>query len=168
MVLLDQRQYTSTSILAIFTIVFAAIGLLLQFWTFCTLMIRYCVHLKDSKWYSNLKDILSRSFLGTIRFLMFVFAIVFASVNFQCPRVTNTQWQFGALAVFFGWINMITYIKLVPRIGVYVLMFQNVIYSFLKIFLLGLLLIVAFGLAFYMLFRIPSEMVLLWINLCDT
>ena len=92
---------------------------------------------------------------------MFVFAIVFASVNLQCPRVTNTQWQFGALAVFFGWINMITYIKLVPRIGVYVLMFQNVIYSFLKIFLLGLLLIVAFGLAFYMLFRIPSEMVLL-------
>ena len=70
-------------------------------------------------------------------------------------------YKVGVLAVFLGWINMITFIKLVPRLGVYVLMFLNVIYSFLKMFLLGLLLVIAFGLAFYMLFRNPSELVCL-------
>ena len=126
------------------------------------LMIRYCSRLKDCKWHNNWKEFLSRSFCGAVRFLMFAFAVAFAAVfSFQCPCVTNTQWQVGVLAVFLGWINMITYIKLVPRLGVYLLMFQNVIYSFFKMLLLGLLLIVAFGLAFYMLFRTPSQMVCL-------
>ena len=158
----DWRQYSSTYIFATLAIIFATIGLMLQFWKFCMLMIRYCSRLKDCKWHNNWKEFLSRSFYGTVRFLMFAFAVAFAAVfSFQCPCVTNTQWQVGVLAVFLGWINMITYIKLVPRLGVYLLMFQNVIYSFFKMLLLGLLLIVAFGLAFYMLFRTPSQMVCL-------
>ena len=158
----DWRQYSSTYIFATLAIIFATIGLMLQFWKFCMLMVRYCSRLKDCKWHNNWKEFLSRLFYGTVRFLMFAFAVAFAAVfSFQCPCVTNTQWQVGVLAVFLGWINMITYIKLVPRLGVYLLMFQNVIYSFFKMLLLGLLLIVAFGLAFYMLFRTPSQMVCL-------
>ena len=161
----DWRQYSSTYIFATLAIIFATIGLMLQFWKFCMLMVRYCSRLKDCKWHNNWKEFLSRSFYGTVRFLMFAFAVAFAAVfSFQCPCVTNTQWQVGLLAVFLGWINMITFIKLVPRLGVYLLMFQNVIYSFFKMLLLGLLLIVAFGLAFYMLFRTPSQMVCLSMN----
>ena len=147
--------------MAIFTFFFSAVRAVLQICELYMLIKRYCSSLRDSRWH-NWKEFLSRSFFGTVRFLMFVFAIAFSAVfNFPCPCVTNGQWQVGVLAVFLGWINMITYIKLVPRLGVYVLMFLNVIYSFLKMFLLGLLLIIAFGLAFYMLFRTPSEMVLL-------
>ena len=129
---------------------------------------RYGSRLRDCKWH-NWKEFLSRLFFGIVRFFMFVFAIAFAAVlNFPCPCITNGQWQVGVLAVFLGWINMITFIKLVPRLGVYVLMFLNVIYSFLKMFLLGLLLVIAFGLAFYMLFRNPSELVCLWTKvLCN-
>ena len=145
-----------------FTIIFAIIRLLWQILKLCMLMIRYRIRLKDCKWHNSWKEFLSQSFFGTVRVLMFVFAIAFsAAFSFSCPCVTNGQWQVGVFAVFLGWINMITFIKLVPRLGVYILMFLNVIYSFLKMFLLGLLLIIAFGLAFYMLFRTPSEMVLL-------
>ena len=160
MVLADWRQYSSTYILATFTIIFAAIRHLLQFGELCMLIIRYYSRLKDCKWHNSWKEFLSRSFFGTVRFLMFVFAIAFAAVfHFPCPCVTNGQWQVGVLAVFLGWINMISYIRLVPRLGVYVLMFQNVIYSFLKMLLLAVFLIIAFGLAFYMLFKTPSQVV---------
>ena len=156
-ILADWRQYSSPYILATFTIIFAFIGLLWQFLKLCMLMIRYRIRLKDCKWHNTWKEFLSQSFFGTVRFLMFVFAIAFAS--FSCPCVTNGQWQVGVVAVFLGWINMIKFIKLVPRLGVYVLMFQNVIYSFLKMLLLAIFLIIAFGLAFYMLFVTPSQMV---------
>lgn len=130
------------------------------------LMFRYCSRLRDCQWHYNWKEFLSRTFFGIVRFLLFVFAIAFASVfSSPCLCSTNGQWQVGVLAVFLGWINMITFIKLVPRLGVYVLMFLNVIYSFLKMLILGFLLLVAFGLAFYMLFRNPSEMVCLQIRI---
>ena len=156
----DWRQYSSPYILATFTIILAIIGLIWQFLKLCMLMIRYRIRLKDCKWHNSWKEFLSQLLFGTVRFLICVFAIAFASVSsFSCPCVTNGQWQVGVLAVFLGWINMIKFIKLVPRLGVYVLMFQSVIYSFLKILLLAIFLIIAFGLAFYMLFVTPSQMV---------
>ena len=149
-----------TCILAVFTFIFSAVRVI-ELYEFYILIKRYYNCLRDCRWH-DWKELLSRLFFGTVRFFMFVFAIAFAAVfHFPCPCVTNGQWQVGVLAVFLGWINMITFIKLVPRLGVYVLMFQSVIYSFLKMLLLGLLLIVAFGLAFYMLFRTPSQMVCL-------
>jgi len=157
MVFADWRTY----ILATFTFVLSAVRAILQIYEIYMLIKRYGSRLRDCKWH-NWKECLSRLFFGIVRFFMFVFAIAFAAVlNFPCPCITNGQWQVGVLAVFLGWINMITFIKLVPRLGVYVLMFLNVIYSFLKMFLLGLLLVIAFGLAFYMLFRNPSELVCL-------
>jgi len=43
--------------------------------------------------------------------------------------------------------------------GVYVLMFVNILGSFMKIAFLALLLVIAFALAFYMLLFEPDEMV---------
>lgn len=158
----DWRTFSSTYFLATFTILFATIRLLWQLFQLFMLMVRYGSRLRNCQWHYNWKEFLSRAFFGIVRFLLFVFAIAFAFVfSSQCPCSTNGQWQVGVLAVFLGWINMITFIKLVPRLGVYVLMFLNVIYSFLKMFILGFLLVMAFGLAFYMLFRNPSEMVCL-------
>ena len=157
--LADWRTFFSTYLLATFTIVFALIRLLMQLFGLCMLMGRYC---RDCKWHYNWKEFLSRTFYGIVRFLLFVFAIAFASVfTSQCPCISNGQWQVGVLAVFLGWINAITFIKLVPQLGNYVLMFLNVIYSLLKMLILGFLLVMAFGLAFYMLFRNPSQMVCL-------
>ena len=158
--LADWRTFSSTYSLAALTIIFALIRFLIQLFELCMLMAQSCRHLRYCKWHYNWKEFLSRTFYGIVRLLLFVFAIAFASV-FNCPCSANGQWQVGALAVFLGWINAITFIKLVPRLGIYVLMFLNVIYSFLKMLILGFLLVMAFGLAFYMLFQNPSEMVCL-------
>ena len=85
-----------------------------------------------------------------------IFTFVFAT---PCLCVYNWQWQIGVVAVFLGWIGLISFLQKWPVTGIYVLMFINIIQSFLKIAFLALLLVIAFALAFYMLFFEPDEMV---------
>ena len=85
-----------------------------------------------------------------------IFTFVFAT---PCLCVYNWQWQIGVVSVFLSWIGLISFVQKWPVTGVYVLMFIDIIQSFLKIAFLALLLVIAFALAFYMLFFEPDEMV---------
>ena len=85
-----------------------------------------------------------------------IFTFVFAT---PCLCVYNWQWQIGAVAVFLSWITLISFLQKWPVTGVYILMFINIIQSFLKIAFLALLLVIAFALPFFMLFFEPDEMV---------
>ena len=76
-----------------------------------------------------------------------------------CLCVFNWQWQLGVVAIFLSWIGLISFLQKWHVTGVYILMFINIILSFLKIAFLALLLVIAFALAFYMLFFEPDEMV---------
>ena len=88
--------------------------------------------------------------------LSIVFTIVFAT---PCLCVPSWQWQVGVVAVFLGWSELIVFLQKWPLTGVYVLMFVNIVESFLKIACLALLLVIAFALPFYMLLFEPDEMV---------
>jgi len=88
--------------------------------------------------------------------LSIIFTFVFAT---PCLCVYSWQWQIGVVAVFLGWIGLITFLQKWPVTGVYILMFVNILGSFLKIAFLALLLVIAFALAFYMLLFEPDEIV---------
>ena len=91
-------------------------------------------------------------FENYIEVLAYLSSIIFVShfgTNCWCP--TNWQWQLGALGVFLAWINLILFLKRVPLLGIYVLMFNAILHTFLKFALIALLFVVAFGIAFYML-----------------
>ena len=66
------------------------------------------------------------------------------------------QWQFGAIAVFLGWLDLIIFIRKLPLTGIYVVMFVDIFYTFCRLFFLSLLLVIAFSLAFYMAFHEPD------------
>ena len=85
-----------------------------------------------------------------------IFVFVFAT---PCLCVYRWQWQLGVIAIFLGWIVLIVFLQKWPLTGVYVLMFIHVMKSYLKVTLLALLLITAFGLAFYLQFFEPDETV---------
>ena len=85
-----------------------------------------------------------------------IFAFVFAT---PCLCVHDWQWQLGAVSVFQAWMVLITFLQKLPVTGVYIVMFYNIIWTFLKIVFLAVLLIIAFALAFYMLLFDPREMV---------
>lgn len=179
----DGRNFTSVSILAAFTITFALIHLIWQLLKLCLLIVqccncdrgccnrdRGCCKVNRNEFLPriicgtikkvNWKEFVPRTLYETIQFLPYIFSIAFAAIpSTSCPCISKGRWQIGALALFLAWVNAVTFIKLVPRLGVYVLMFQKVICSFLKMFILGMLLVVAFGLTFHMLFREPLAMV---------
>ena len=82
----------------------------------------------------------------------YILAIVFViqfGMNCWCP--TSWQWQMGAVAVFLAWINLILFLKRVPLLGIYVLMYTNIVYTFLRVVIIAFLFVVAFSLTFYMI-----------------
>ena len=72
-----------------------------------------------------------------------IFVVVYSTDNF-C--VLNWQWQIGVISIFLGWINLIS--KL-PFVGIYVL---KISMTTLKMLLLTMLLIMSFGIPFFMVF----------------
>ncbi len=78
-----------------------------------------------------------------------LFAWVFHT-DCLCP--TEWQWQAGTVAVFLAWINLIVFIRKLPLTGtgIYVVMFVDIFYTFCRMIFLSALLVIAFGLAFYM------------------
>ena len=98
-----------------------------------------------------------------IEVLAYISSIIFVShfgTNCWCP--TNWQWQLGAIGIFLAWINLILFLKRVPLLGIYVLMFNAILHSFLKFALIAFLFVVAFCIAFYMiLYKAVSQFVTL-------
>ena len=89
-----------------------------------------------------------------IEVILFICSILFASGAYVqcCVCVENWQWQLGALSIFLAWLDLVLFMKKLPLFGVYVVMYIQIIYTFLRFAFLALLFIVAFGLSFYMLF----------------
>ena len=89
--------------------------------------------------------------------LIFVCSIVFVWVfHTGCLCPFDWQWQLGAVAIFLGWIDLIVFIQKFPLTGIYVLMFVNILYTFLRTVMLSFLLVIAFSLTFYMAFFEPG------------
>ena len=101
------------------------------------------------------------SFENYIEVLAYLSSIIFVShfgTNCWCPA--NWQWQLGALGVFLAWINLILFLKRMPLLGIYVLMLNTILHTFLKFALIAFLFVVAFGIAFNMiLYKAVSQFV---------
>ena len=98
--------------------------------------------------------------INWMEIVLYVSSIIFVwvfHVNCLCPF--TWQWQIGVVAVFLGWIDLIVFISKFPLTGIYVLMFVKILYTFLKILILAVLLVLAFGLTFYLAFTQPEILV---------
>ncbi len=89
--------------------------------------------------------------------ILFAFSIVFVWVlNTDCYCTYNWQWQIGTFAVFLAWINLLLFAEKIPLTGLYIVMFLHIFHTFLRTIVLGFLLVIAFALAFYMIFYDPN------------
>ncbi|XP_034025950.1 transient receptor potential cation channel subfamily A member 1b [Thalassophryne amazonica] len=77
------------------------------------------------------------------------------SLLFIIPLMLNSNgtihWQAGAFAVLHSWIGFLLYLQRFDRVGIYVVMFGEIIKTLLRIVMLFLFLMLAFSLAFYAL-----------------
>ena len=87
-----------------------------------------------------------------IYFSCIIFVFIFAN-SCGCPK--DWQWQIGIFAVFLAWMNFVFFAAKFPRTGIYVLVFKEILQTFLNLVAFGVLLVIAFSLVLYMLFYSP-------------
>ena len=95
------------------------------------------------------------SFVNFMEVSLHVATIIFVSAfNFDC--LPSWRWQLGAACIFLSWLNFILFLSQQPTLGIYVVMFQHIMKTFLKMVPMTTLLILAFGQPFFMLLS-PSS-----------
>ena len=85
--------------------------------------------------------------------ILYIATIVFVS-DLQLKCLPSWQWQLGALCIFLSWINFILFLIQLPFVGIYVVMFQEIIKTFLPMAPIAILLVLAFGQPFFMLLSV--------------
>lgn len=69
----------------------------------------------------------------------------------------NWQWLLAALCIFFGWINLLFMIRKMPRFGIFVVMFVDIVKTFFRFFPVFVLFIIAFSSSFYVILQNRPE-----------
>ena len=89
-------------------------------------------------------------------FSTFTFAT--AGQSEGCFCLLGFAWQFGALAVFLAWIDLVLHLKKLPLTAIPINMLHSIVFTFLRLIYLPIILIIAFAIPFYMLFSRVSNM----------
>ncbi|XP_076466512.1 transient receptor potential cation channel subfamily A member 1 homolog [Babylonia areolata] len=91
--------------------------------------------------------------INLIEWTTYVTALLLVISFNDCQRETGYrytwQWSAGAVSVFLTWINLVLFIQKFPQLGIYVVMFTDVLSTFAHFFVVFFLFIIAFALAFY-------------------
>ncbi|XP_048765666.1 transient receptor potential cation channel subfamily A member 1 homolog isoform X3 [Ostrea edulis] len=92
-------------------------------------------------------------FENLIEWVTYVCALLLVIDFENCQRSTGYrftwQWSVGAVAIFLCWINLVLFLQKFPRFGIYVVMFKDILNTFLQFAIVFFLFVVAFGLGFY-------------------
>ena len=91
------------------------------------------------------------SLVNVIEGFLYFGTIVFVLSDYEFCELINWRWQLGALCIFLSWINFVLFLSKEPTFGIYVIMLEVMIKTFLKTIPMSVLLILAFGQPFYML-----------------
>ena len=91
------------------------------------------------------------SLVNLIEGFLYFGTIVFVLSDYEFCELINWRWQLGALCIFLSWINFVLFLSKEPTFGIYVIMLEVMIKTFLKTIPMSVLLILAFGQPFYML-----------------
>ncbi|KAL5265822.1 hypothetical protein ACHWQZ_G006498 [Mnemiopsis leidyi] len=106
-------------------------------------------------WYQKHKYISLQNFVELALFALSIFFT--ANVFYASEVISPTAWQIGVFCLLIAWMNFMMFLRKFPGIGIYIVMFVEVLQTFLKIMLVLVLFIVAFGLTFNMVMtQFPS------------
>lgn len=108
------------------------------------------VQISQQRWnyfkdYSNQSD-----WLSAILSLLFVIPIMLNAEG-------SFHWQVGAMAVLNSWIGFLLYLQRFEGVGIYVVMFWEIMRTLIRIVMVFLYLVLAFGLAFHALMLNQEE-----------
>ncbi|XP_072017056.1 transient receptor potential cation channel subfamily A member 1-like [Amphiura filiformis] len=82
--------------------------------------------------------------------ILYVCTLMFV-LPFWVGVYSHYQWAAGSIAIFFAWFNLLMYQERIDRIGIFIVMFIEILKSILQVMVVFSVIIIAFGLSFYML-----------------
>ncbi|KAK5642668.1 hypothetical protein RI129_008835 [Pyrocoelia pectoralis] len=65
--------------------------------------------------------------------------------------IAEMQFSFGSVTIFLSWLNLLLLLQRFDQVGIYVVMFLEILQTLIKVLMVFSILIIAFGLAFYIL-----------------
>ena len=92
--------------------------------------------------------------------ILFTLSIVFVFIfpnNCGCPM--NWQWNIGIFAVFLAWFNLLFFTSEIPYTGTYVLIFKEILVTFIKLTSFSIFIVMGFSLILFMMFFDPFAQV---------
>lgn len=90
--------------------------------------------------------------INLLEWMLYISAGVMA-IGHMFPQLVylSTEYILAAVAVFLAWFNYLLYLQRFNQIGIYVVMFLEILSTLLKVMFVFSVLIIAFGLSFYIL-----------------
>lgn len=95
--------------------------------------------------------------INLVSWLLYICASVMVVPIFG-GRVLQIQYSCASLTVFLTWFNLLLLLQRFDQVGIYVVMFLEILQTLIKVLMVFSILIIAFGLAFYILLSDVSIM----------
>lgn len=95
--------------------------------------------------------------MNFITWLLYIAAMIMVSPILLKGHKCDSLFSAASLTVFLSWFNLLLYLQRFDQIGIYVVMFLEILQTLLKVLLVFSILIIAFGLAFFILLSQVSE-----------
>jgi transient receptor potential cation channel subfamily A member 1 len=113
-------------------------------------------------------------FENTLEWVIYILSILTVADLSSCQREKSVrepwQWEVGALSIFMSWMNLVLFLRKVPTFGIFVVMFTDVLKTFLSFFVVFAFFLLAFAFGFYALLEnhrpfqsFPQALVKTWI-----
>lgn len=88
--------------------------------------------------------------VNLVTWLLYIFASIMVAPIFW-NKMSDLQFSFASLTVFLSWFNLLLLLQRFDQVGIYVVMFLEILQTLIKVLMVFSMLIIAFGLAFYIL-----------------
>lgn len=101
--------------------------------------------------------------INLVSWLLYICASIMVIPIFN-GTVNEIQYSCASLTVFLSWFNLLLLLQRFDQVGIYVVMFLEILQTLIKVLLVFSILIIAFGLAFFILLSDVSVFVQVFIN----
>ncbi|KAH8301176.1 hypothetical protein KR018_006468 [Drosophila ironensis] len=90
--------------------------------------------------------------VNLISWVLYISALVMVTPAFRADGAINTiHYSAASIAVFLSWFRLLLFLQRFDQVGIYVVMFLEILQTLIKVLMVFSILIIAFGLAFYIL-----------------
>uniref|UniRef100_A0A8W7MUE8 Ion transport domain-containing protein n=1 Tax=Anopheles arabiensis TaxID=7173 RepID=A0A8W7MUE8_ANOAR len=113
--------------------------------------LRELVQVYQQKWHYLLEP------NNFISWILYTSALIMIWPMFSSGMCFSINYSAASITVFLSWFNLLLFLQRFDQIGIYVVMFLEILQTLIKVLIVFSILIIAFGLAFYILLSKVSE-----------